>query len=170
MCTKVPEIPQPSARARKVRVGSEKSQIYSFSPVITRATFAELRVNISLGDWNKRCQVPLSTQEQMLSDIRTIVESHCFGKELSGARFISSNGKVFEKGEEGQVRVQSLRPSVGLWGRLSRMSEDMCQRFAALPNISFSFCPDREPIARAIFEDMRARGFPVTATSLLQGL
>uniref|UniRef100_A0A6U5YD71 Uncharacterized protein n=1 Tax=Guillardia theta TaxID=55529 RepID=A0A6U5YD71_GUITH len=85
----VPEIPQPSARARKVRVGSEKSQIYSFSPVITRATFAELRVNISLGDWNKRCQVPLSTQEQMLSDIRTIVESHCFGKELSGARFIS---------------------------------------------------------------------------------
>mmetsp|Transcript_20484 Transcript_20484/g.68483 ORF Transcript_20484/g.68483 Transcript_20484/m.68483 type:complete len:175 (+) Transcript_20484:1529-2053(+) len=89
MCTKVPEIPQPSARARKVRVGSEKSQIYSFSPVITRATFAELRVNISLGDWNKRCQVPLSTQEQMLSDIRTIVESHCFGKELSGARFIS---------------------------------------------------------------------------------
>uniref|UniRef100_A0A6U5YAW7 Uncharacterized protein n=1 Tax=Guillardia theta TaxID=55529 RepID=A0A6U5YAW7_GUITH len=73
-----------------------------------------------------------------------------------------ANGKVFEKGEEGQVRVQSLRPSVGLWGRLSRMSEDMCQRFAALPNISFSFCPDREPIARAIFEDMRARGFPLT--------
>uniref|UniRef100_A0A7S0HC82 ZU5 domain-containing protein n=1 Tax=Hanusia phi TaxID=3032 RepID=A0A7S0HC82_9CRYP len=157
----VPEIPEPSARPRKVRVGSEKSSIYNFSPVITRATFAELKVNINLGEWSKKCQIPLSTQNQMLSDIRRIAESHSFGKELSGARFISANGKVFERGEEDEVRAQSLRPSVGLWGMRGSLSEEMSERLARLPNIHLSFGRDRKSIAEAIAEDLRARGFPV---------
>eukprot|EP00960_Hanusia_phi_P012482 364889-Hanusia_phi.AAC.2 len=85
----------------------------------------------------------------MLSDIRRIAESHSFGKELSGARFISgiltcsarawlrrrtANGKVFERGEEDEVRAQSLRPSVGLWGMRGSLSEEMSERLARLPS------------------------------------
>jgi hypothetical protein len=89
----VPEMPEPGGRFKKVWVGPEKNILFSYPPVLTRASYAELTVSVRLGSWTHKCTITLSTSSQSLADVRTIVQSHCYGRDLSEARFVMNEGQ-----------------------------------------------------------------------------
>ena len=152
----VPEMPEPGGRFRKVWVGPPKDKIFTYVPMMTRASYAELVVNVRLAAWHHRCVITLSTSEHSLADVRRIVQSHCYGRDLSEARFVLGNGqKVVDVNEEDTVRAQTQRPSISLWGNSHRPS------VYNKNNVVLSFTSDLYDYVSRVYESLKTRGFPV---------
>ena len=152
----VPEMPAPGGRFRKVWVGPPKDKIFTYAPMMTRASFAELVVNVRLGAWHHRCTITLSTSGHTLADVRSIVQSHCYGRDLSEARFVMGNGQqVVDITQEHRVRAQTQRPTISLWGNSHRPSVYFKN------NVVLSFTSDLFEYVSGVYENLKTRGFPV---------
>ena len=152
----VPAMPDAGGRFRKVWVGPPQDRIFTYPPTYTRASYAELVVNVRLGAWTHRCVVTLSSADQSLADLRTIVQSHCYGRDLSEARFVLTNGQqVVDFSKEHLELAQSQRPSIGLWGSARRANVYFKN------NIVLSFTSDLKLWVTSVYENLKSRGFPV---------
>jgi len=150
----VPQLPGPGGKVNKVWVGPERNLLYTFAPLLTRAAHAELTVNVMLGAWSKKCVLSLSDGGRGLSDIRKVIESYCFGRDLSEARFVRRNGEAIHVGDEATVDVNTLRPSVGLWGNARRQgAPQQC-------NVLISYSPDTKAVASQALDSLIAKGYP----------
>ena len=131
----VPELPGPGGKITKVWVGPERKIKYTFNPILSRATHAELSVMVVLGAWRRRCQISLAEGDKTLADIRKIVTAYCFGRDLSEARFTQNSGKPIEIDDEKNIKAILFRPNVGLVGINHRggMTKkcDVCLSFSA---------------------------------------
>lgn len=150
----IPEAPGKGGKVRKVWVGPPKDKVHTFMPVLTRASFAELIVHVQLGAWGKKIVITISSGNYTLQDVREIVATHCFGRDLSEARFVINDGSEVEVSREGSVRAQTLRPSVGLWGNARRKG-----RYSQ--TVLLSYTPDARDLVLQIYDNLKMRGFPV---------
>ena len=135
-----------------------RAKLFTFTPLSTRASYAELEVSVRLGDWTQRCTITLPNDAMTLRDVRRSVQSHCFGVDISEARFVkpgSSSGVLI--GDEGSTLAATLRPLVGFVGGVRRPAEHR-------KKILLSYAPDVDKTVQVIAESLRRRNFPVVLT------
>jgi hypothetical protein len=159
-------------------VNPPRAKLYTFTPLSTRASYAELAVSVRLppppsrtkwtrrvphpvlightaslsqvrlGDWTQRCTITLPNDAMTLRDVRRSVQSHCFGVDISEARFVkpgSSSGVLI--GDEGSTLAATLRPLVGFVGGVRRPAEHR-------KKILLSYAPDVDKTVQVIAESL----------------
>eukprot|EP00961_Rhodomonas_salina_P198846 2682119-Rhodomonas_salina.1 len=82
--------PRPREQAGRAQGRGELTRRRRRGQVLTRASFAELIVHVQLGAWGKKIVITISSGNYTLQDVREIVATHCFGRDLSEARFVIS--------------------------------------------------------------------------------